>query len=623
MKTCFLFFVASTVLLSACKQSPKIVYRDLNKNGKMDIYEDRHQPVEARVTDLLSQMTVEEKAGMMFIAGTRVNDDGSLDDTPGQGMFARMPQANKLITEKNISFMNIWVAPSTKPLATWYNNVQQVAEASRLGIPVTIASDPRNYFSNNIFAMAAQEFSQWPEQLGFAAIDDENLTRQFGDIARQEYTAVGLRLALHPMADLATEPRWPRANGTFGEDAKLSARMVKAYILGFQGDELDSTSVACMTKHFSGGGPQKEGLDSHFEFHKGQVYPGNNFNYHLIPFEAAFEAHTAAIMPYYGIPTDQTSENVGFGFNKDIVTRLLREKYKYDGIVCTDWGLITDVDMGVAVWPARAWGVEKLSEADRVLKVIEAGCDQFGGESRTDLVLQLVKAGKVSEQRLDESVRRLLRLKFTLGQFDNPYVNVERALATVGKPEWKALGEATQRRAYTLLKNDKNILPLEAGKLKIYVRNLNPELAAKYGTVVDKPEQADIALIRLQTPWVPVLTNNPLARGFHHGDLDFKGSRKDSIIQLLKTVPTIVDLYIDRPAVIPEISRHATGLMVNFGASDAALLDVVFGKARPEGKLPFELPSSMDAVRNQKEDMPYDSKNPLYPFGFGLRYADK
>lgn len=622
MKTHFLFFVASMVLLSACKQSPKIVYRDLNKNGKMDIYEDRHQPVEARITDLLSQMTVEEKAGMMFIAGTRVNDDGSLDDTP-QGMFARMPQANKLITEKNISFMNIWVAPSTKPLATWYNNVQKVAEASRLGIPVTIASDPRNYFSNNIFAMAAQEFSQWPEQLGFAAIDDENLTRQFGDIARQEYTAVGLRLALHPMADLATEPRWPRANGTFGEDAKLSARMVKAYILGFQGDELDSTSVACMTKHFSGGGPQKEGLDSHFEFHKGQVYPGNNFNYHLIPFEAAFEAHTAAIMPYYGIPTDQTSENVGFGFNKDIVTRLLREKYKYDGIVCTDWGLITDVNMGVAVWPARAWGVEKLSEADRVLKVIEAGCDQFGGESRTDLVLQLVKAGKVSEQRIDESVRRLLRLKFTLGQFDNPYVNVERALATVGKPEWKALGEATQRRAYTLLKNDKNILPLEAGKLKIYVRNLNPELAAKYGKVVDKPEQADIALIRLQTPWVPVETNNPLARGFHHGDLDFKGSRKDSIIQLLKTVPTIVDLYIDRPAVIPEISRYATGLLVNFGASDAALLDVVFGKARPEGKLPFELPSSMDAVRNQKEDMPYDSKNPLYPFGFGLRYAEK
>jgi beta-glucosidase len=258
MKIRILFLMATMAVIGACQQNPKIAYRDLNKNGKMDIYEDRHQPVEMRVADLLSQMTVEEKAGLMFIAGTRVNDDGSLDDIPGQGMFARMPQANKLINEKNISFMNIWVAPSTRPLATWYNNVQKAAEATRLGIPVTIASDPRNYFSNNIFAMAAQEFSQWPEQLGFAAIDDENLTRQFGDIARQEYTAVGLRMALHPMADLATEPRWPRANGTFGEDAKLSARMVKAYILGFQGDELDSTSVACMTKHFSGGGPQKD-----------------------------------------------------------------------------------------------------------------------------------------------------------------------------------------------------------------------------------------------------------------------------------------------------------------------------------------------------------------------------
>ncbi len=623
MKTHLLLFVASMVLVSACKQSPKIVYRDLNKNGKMDIYEDRHQPTEARITDLLAQMTVEEKAGMMFIAGTRINNDGSLDDQPGEGMFARMPQANKLIAEKNITFMNVWAAPATKPLATWYNNVQKAAEATRLGIPVTIASDPRNYFSSNIFAMAAQEFSQWPEQLGFAAIDDENLTRQFGDIVRQEYTAVGLRIALHPMADLATEPRWPRSNGTFGEDAHLSARMVKAYILGFQGDELDSTSVACMTKHFSGGGPQKEGLDSHFEFHKGQTYPGNNFNYHLIPFEAAFEAHTAAIMPYYGIPTDQTSENVGMGYNKDIVTKLLREKYKYDGIVCTDWGLITDVNMGVAVWPARAWGVEKLSEEERVLKVIDAGCDQFGGESRTDLVIKLVKEGKVSEQRLDESVRRLLRLKFTLGQFDNPYVNIEHALATVGKPEWKTLGEATQRRAMTLLKNEQNILPLESGKLKIYVRNVSPEVAARYGTVVDKPEQADIAILRLQTPWIPVETKNPLARGFHHGDLDFKGSAKDSILQLLKTVPTIVDLYLDRPAVVPEISKLAKGLFVNFGANDAALLDVVFGKARPEGKLPFELPSSMEAVRNQKEDVPYDSKNPLYPFGFGLRYADK
>jgi beta-glucosidase len=595
-------------------------YRDLNKNGKMDVYEDKSQPTEKRVSDLLSQMNLEEKAGMMFISGSRINDDGSLDDRPATGMLAFAPTATKLINEKKMTHMNIWAVPGTKALATWYNNVQKLAEQSRLGIPVTIASDPRNAFSNNIFSTRANSFSQWPEQLGFAAIGDENLMRQHADMARQEYLAVGIREALHPMADLATEPRWARVSGTFGEDAQLSAKLVKAYILGFQGDKLGENSVACMTKHFSGGGPQKEGLDPHFEFQKGQVYPGNNFNYHLIPFEAAFAAHTAAIMPYYGVPTDQTSENVAFSYNKDIITKLLREKYKYDGVVCTDWGLITDTHMGDVVWPARAWGAENLSEEDRVLKVINAGVDQFGGESCPEHVINLVKNGKLKESRIDESVKRLLRQKFILRLFDNPFIDGSKAEQIVGKDEFKKAGEAAQRRAITLLKNDSKSLPLQTGKLKIYVKNVDPKVAANYGTVVKTPEEADFAIMRINTPWYPVETKNFFAKGFHHGDLDFKQPLKDSILQILKTVPTIVDIYIDRPAVIPEISAQAKGLMADFGASDAAVLDVIFGKAKPEGKLPFELPSTMEAVRNQKEDVPYDSKDPLYKFGFGLRY---
>ncbi len=597
-------------------------YRDLNKNGRMDIYEDRSQPVEARVSDLLSQMNIEEKAGMMFINGTVVNEDGTIDKKEGgQGPAARLPSAVENIRDRKMNHFNYWAAPPTRAMATGYNAIQKLAEESRLGIPVTIASDPRHYFNNNIFAMAANNFSQWPEQLGFAAIGDDQLMRQFGNIARQEYLAVGIREALHPMADLATEPRWPRTNGTFGEDAQLSARMIKAYVLGFQGEKLDSNSVACMTKHFSGGGPQKEGLDPHFEFQKGQVYPGKNFNYHLIPFEAAFAARTASIMPCYGVPTDQTSENVGFSYNKDIITKLLREKYKYDGVVCTDWGLVTDARMGPDVmWPARAWGVEKLSREDRVKKIIDAGCDQFGGENCPELVVSLVKSGKLSEQRIDQSIRRLLRQKFVLGLFDNPYVDVEKALQVVGRADFKAAGEVAQRRAFTLLKNYKQSLPLQTGKWKIYVKNVDPKVAALYGQVVDNPKDADFAILRINTPWVPVDTKNPFAKGFHHGDLDFKSQEKADILTLLATVPTIVDLYIDRPAVIPEISAKAWGLLADYGASDAALLDVVFGKAKPEGKLPFELPSSMAAVRAQKEDLPHDSKKPLYKFGFGLKY---
>jgi len=375
-----------------------------------------------------------------------------------------------------------------------------------------------------------------------------------------------------------------------------------------------------MTKHLPGAGPQKEGLDPHFPVQKGQVCPGHNFKDHLIPFEAAFAAHTAAIMPYYGVPMGQTSENVGMSFNKDIITGLLRNTYHFDGVVCTDWGLITDETVMGALWPARAWGVEKLSAEDRVTKIIDAGVDQFGGENCPELVVKLVKEGRVSEARIDSSVRRLLTQKFELGLFDNPFIDESKVSRVVGNPNSLAAGVASQRRAMTLLKNQDKVLPLAPGKLRIYIRNVDPKVAAQYGTVVDDPKKADIAILRLNTPYVPVNTPITMARMFHHGDLDFKGKQKDSILQLLQTVPTIVDIYLDRPAVIPEISAKAKGLLADFGASDVAVMDVIFGKDKPGGHLPIELPSSMDAVRAQKEDVPYDSKNPLYKFGFGLSY---
>ncbi len=331
-------------ILWSCNNTPA-EFRDLNKNGKKDIYEDTTASVEKRVEDLLSQMTLEEKAGMMFINGAAVNTDGSLerDTSKGKGIASRMPAAVDNMVNLKITHFNIWQIPDTpKITAIWYNNLQKAAEATRLGIPVTIASDPRNHFSNAIFAMKATGFSMWPETPGFAAIGDEKLMERFADIVRQEYLAIGIRLALHPQIDLATEPRWPRINGNFSEDAQMTSRMVTAYIKGLQGDNLKN-GVACMTKHFPGGGPQKEGLDPHFPIQQGQVYPGNNFNYHLIPFEAAFKAGTAAIMPYYGVPVGQTPEDVAMSFNKTIITTLLREKYHFDGVVCTDWGLITDL----------------------------------------------------------------------------------------------------------------------------------------------------------------------------------------------------------------------------------------------------------------------------------------
>ena len=599
------------------KTEEGFVYRDLNKNGKLDIYEDRRQPIEARVEDLLRQMTPEEKAGMLFINGSVVNADGSIEDKPGAPGLGGV--ASSQIRDQRMNHFNLWEIPAPQVVAIWYNNLQRFAEQTRLGIPITIASDPRNHFSQNIFAMAADGFSQWCEPLGFGAIGDPDLVRQFVEVVRQEYLAVGIRMALHPQIDLATEPRWPRINGTFGEDAQLTARLTKAYIRGLQGEQLGPDSVACMTKHFPGGGPQNEGLDPHFEFQKGQIYPGDNFFYHLVPFEAAFAAQTAAIMPYYGVPIDQTDENVAMSFNKAIITGLLREKYQYDGVVCTDWGLITDMDMRGTVWPARAWGVEHLSEVARVQKALDAGVDQFGGESRPELVLALMGNGQVSDERIDQSVRRLLRLKFQLGLFDNPFVDADKVPQVLGHPDFAKAGAASQRQAMTLLKNENGILPLQ-DRPKLYVEHIDATIAAQYGQVVATAADADLALLRLSTPWYPVETKNAFARGMHHGDLDFEGDAKARILALLQAVPTVVVLYLDRPAVVPEINAAAKGLLGEYGASDEAVLDVIFGRASPQGKLPFELPSSMEAVRKQKPDVPYDSEQPLYPFGFGLSY---
>ncbi len=596
-------------------ESDGIRYRDLNHNGRLDVYEDPRQPVEARVDDLLKQMTPAEKAGLLFINGSMINVDGSIEPIPGEAPYAL--HASQQLRELAMNHFNLWNIPGVWPMATWHNRLQALAEESRLGIPVTIASDPRNHFTRNIFSMAATEFSQWCETLGFGALDDPELVQRFADIARREYLAVGIRLALHPQVDLATEPRWPRVSGTFGEDAEVSARLVRAYIRGFQGARIRPGSVACMTKHFPGGGPQKDGWDPHFPFQQGQVYPGNNFNYHLIPFEAAIDAGTAAMMPYYGVPVDQTDENVAMGFNKAILTGLLRNQLGFKGIICTDWGLISDLMLDGVVWPARAWGVEHLSRAERVLKALEAGVDQFGGESCPDLVVELLESGRLPMERVDQSARRLLRLKFELGLFDQPFVDEDRLEEVFNNPETLGMGLNAQSRAMTLLKNDAGSLPLGAER-RVYVSNLDAGLAAQYARVVATPEEADFAILRLDTPWQPADTTIPMALAFHHGDLDFKGEKLEEILRLLRTVPTVVVIYLDRPAVIPEISTAAAVLLGDYGASDQAVLDVVFGRVQPAGRLPFELPSSMEAVRTQFPDVPSDSVNPLYPFGFGL-----
>jgi len=575
------------------------------------------QTVDQRVDDLLRRMTLAEKAGMLFQTMIAV---GSGDLSERSSTF-RVQSAEYMITNQLLTHFNVVrAADDAWALADWHNRLQALAASTRLGIPITLSTDPRNHFTENVgTAATAGSFSQWPETLGLAAIGSYELVERFADIARQEYLAVGLRLALHPQIDLATEPRWSRISGGFGEDADLTSKLVQAYIRGFQGEQLGPESVSTMTKHFPGGGPQMDGEDPHFAYGREQVYPGDNFEYHLKPFRAAITADAAQIMPYYGLPIGTQYDEVAFAFNKGIITDLLRGELGFDGIVCTDWGLVTDTTIMGQPMPARAWGVEHLDELSRVEMILNAGCDQFGGEARPELVVQLVEQGRITEERIEVSVRRLLREKFVRGLFDNPYVDPDRAAATVGKAEFRAAGTDAQRRAYTLLTNHDQILPLRKGR-RIYLEGVSEEVASPYGEVVADPADADVALMRVKAPYEP--RPGGFEAMFHAGSLEFPPAERDHHAAICAAAPTIVDVYLDRPAVLTDLARGAAAVLGSYGSSDEVFLDVVFGAAQPEGSLPFDLPQSMAAVEASRSDVPFDTADPLFTFGRGLRYGD-
>ena len=457
-----------------------VEFRDLNKNGRMDPFEDPRLSVEARVDDLLSRLSLPEKAGLMFQTVIEAGTDGTVLEHPGK--ISKSP-TSVVVLDKHLTHFNVHALDDPRMAARWHNALQALAEQAPHGIPVTVSTDPRHAFMENAgVSFTAKAFSQWPEPLGLAALRDADAVRRFADVARQEYTAVGIRAALHPTLDLATEPRWARQAGTFGQDPDVVTELGVAYLKGFQQDELGPGSVACTSKHFPGGGPQKDGEDAHFPYGREQVYPGERFGDHLKPFPPIIEAGTAGIMPYYGMPVGleidgEKIEEIGFGYNRQVVTGLLREKLGYDGVVVTDWELVNDNHVGDQVLPARAWGVEHLDPHGRMELILEAGADQFGGEECVDLLLDLVTQGRVTEERIDASARRILAVKFRLGLFDDPYVDEDLAAQTVGRQDFRDEGYAAQAASVTVLVDGSerrgSVLPLRPG-LRVYAENVSP-----------------------------------------------------------------------------------------------------------------------------------------------------
>lgn len=520
-------------------------FKDLNRNGKVDIYEDWRKPVQQRAEDLASQMTIEQIAGLMLYSAHQAVPTEEISE-------AQM----KFLTEDNLRHVLVTRVGSPEIAAKWSNNVQAYVEGIGLGIPANNSSDPRHSAGENVeyYVGSNGDISYWPSSLGIAATFDPAVMEQFGKIASEEYRALGIATALSPQIDIATEPRWSRFNGTFGEDPDLSTDMARAYVDGFQTSEGDAEidggwgfhSVNAMIKHWPGGGAGEAGRDAHYSFGKYAVFPGGRLADHMQPFtEGAFKLNgktgmATAVMPYYTISTDidkKNGENVGNAFSEYLINDVLRGEYGFEGVVCTDWGVTKD-NRAVNSFGTTSWGVEHLTVAERHYKLIKAGVDMFGGNNDKGPVLEAYEMGvkemgeEAMRERMEKTAVRLLLNVFRLGLFENPYLDVEATKATVGNPDFMKAGYEAQLRSIVMLKNKGGVLPL-AEKAKVYVpevwvapraafrgnagagaRTQQPqqqpqghwempvavEMLSKYFTVVKTPAEADFAIVFVDAP---------------------------------------------------------------------------------------------------------------------------
>lgn len=567
---------------------------------------------EARTQDLLHRMTLQEKAGQLFHLETVVADDTFSADEA-------LAQAQGDAGDRLISHFNILNGTAAGEIATWHNTLQEIAEDTRLGIPVTLSSDPRHgFFSSPFTGQSIDAISRWPETTGLAATADPAVLRSAGDAVREEFLAMGIRVYLGPMADLFTDARWSRGYGTFGEDpAKVSASVLE-FLRGLRGPGgFGAHSVAAVLKHFPGAGPQKDGNDAHDARFPEQVYPGHRQADHLAPFVAAFEAGLATqVMPYYSKPIGTDWDEVGFSFNKPVITGLLRDTLGFDGVVCSDWHIIEAGMVGDIPFGPNAYGLENVDPSERLRRALDAGVDQFGGDRCTERVIELVESGRLSMDRLEVSVRRILLEKFRLGLFEHRRVDPDAAEQLCGSAPLRERGLAAQRQSLTLLKATDDALPIRPGT-RVYAEGIDWTSVTHGLAVVSEPSASELNIVRLNAPYQSD-SSGPLPDFFHSGSLEFDPADVARVTELASTGPTVVAVYLERPAVLTPLVASATVLIGDYGAADQVLIDALTQDVAFAGHLPFDLPRSQQAVADSREDVPFDTKDPLFAAQFGL-----
>lgn len=650
-------------------------FKDLFGDGELKPYEDWRLSPQERAEDLVSRMTDEEKAGMFVIVdqkmgisckdGQPTSRCGVLSEYEGPGIRGSMAYPTTYqLTTRHIRHLIVRENARPQEFVKWVNTLQEVCEGTRLGIPCIVAANSKNESADIHYNAMEEEnqFTTYPSTLGIAASRNMDMVRKFGETGHREFLACGLRKGYMYMADCATDPRWFRTFGTFGEKPKLIGQIMKALVETYQGEELNEKSIAMTIKHFPGGGARENGFDPHYEKGKFNVYatPGSLETYHLPPFQAAIQAKPSSIMPYYAIPSNEKSsvpqnpfqkefeEEIAFAYNKQFINGLLRDTLGFDGYVNSDTGVLSDM----------AWGAEDLTKSQRAAKVLEAGTDMVSGEADPKPFLEAIQEKLVEPEIVDRALIRLLKELFALGLFENPYVE-EGAEKQVNTEESKALAYRAHQESVVVLKNQKGLLPLDETRMKdkkIYVELLckddytekelelmalsgsrkDPKKTiAEFKTSVkrDHPEwnfvedyhQADVALLVL----------NPTSGSYFEATpsylelniLEETGIHLDRIRDIRASVPKVVmHVNLNLPFLMTNVEPMADALSVGFCTFGQAVMDVLSGKVKPVGKLPITLPGSDAAIAVDEHgicaspnDVPgYDKEKYMRP---GLSYA--
>lgn len=579
-------------------------FKDNNKDGALQPYEDWRLTPEERTENLLSLMSDEQKAAQMaHMTLVTLKESWFTDLDIGFALTYTYFGAGKEFTVANMNY------------------IQSLCEQSELGVPVVFSMD------SVIGASWINDTTIMPDAITLAATGDAELVKEIADIQRQEMKALGVRMSLSPNADLATDPRWGRNQETYGEDAETAKAMVKAAVTGLQNgtEGLNENSVMSCVKHFPGSGPQTAGVDG-----TPLVFDDESFALHLSIFEAAMEVSPASIMPY-GYSTvpylgGDAVENYAHE-SYTVMTELLREKMGYKGIIHTDWGL------------------SAISE-------VQAGADAVGGMGSRDIKKLLEQ---VDVSTLAERVSRLLMAKFELGVFENPFITMEEVNANVGTEEHYQKAMEAAERAVTLVKYE-NQTALEgqniivAGSLAQNAEALSSgwKLSADNGLktegksileAITKRAGADkvtyIADASAVAESYPAGTTAIVvvgeASGTHEpawgtATLEFPAEQTELVNALDAAGVNVVSVVLmNRAYVMTPIDAASDAVLIAYRpgvtAGAEAVAHALFGDSAISGKLPWQIPATMDSVLLQREDMPKDIEAPLYDYGFGIEVA--